>query len=105
MKQYLYTLYKQDGTIEVLPVSSKKSFAEMYKILNCTTIEIIPSAYYPDNFGRATVYADEEARFSENCGRNPHFKVLKGNPALGEPLEWDTVGDLLKEEVYKGGRV
>ena len=104
MKQYLYTLYKQDGTIEVLPISKKKSFNEIYKILNCETIEIIPSAYYPDGFGLVTVYGDEEARFNENNKRNPHFKVLKGDPKLGELPEWDTVGDLLKEEVYKGDK-
>ena len=104
MKQYLYTLYKQDGTIEVLPISKKKSFNEIYKILNCEMIEVIPSDYYPDGFGRAVVYGDEEARFNGNNKRNPHFKVLKSIPDHGKPIEWDTVGDLLKEEVYKGDK-
>lgn len=103
MKQYLYTLYKQDGTIEVLPVSKKKSFNEIYKILNCETIEIIPSCYYPDGFGLVTVYGDEEGRFNSNNKRNPHFKVLTSLDPR-EPIEWDTVGDLLKEEVYKGDK-
>jgi hypothetical protein len=103
MKQYLYTLYKQDGTIEVLPISKKKSFNEIYKILGCEMIEVIPSDYYPDGFGQVTVYGDEEGRFNSNNKRNPHFKVLKGDPNI-EPVEWDTVGDLLKEEVYKGDK-
>jgi len=92
MKQYKYTIYKQDGTIEVLPISKKKDFEELYKILNCSIIEIIPSDYYPAGFGHSTVYGDEEGRFNENNHRNPHFKVLADG--------WDVVGNVIREEVY-----
>lgn len=106
MKQYKYTLLKQDGTVEDLGVGKKKDFREFYKILNCQMIELIPRDYYPDKSGHATIYGDEEARFNEENYRNPHMKVLKGNPLLGEMPEWDCVGDLIKEEVYheKGGK-
>jgi len=93
MKQYKYTIYKQDGTIKVLPISKNKSFEELYKILNCTVIQIIPSDYYPKGFGHATVYGDEEGRFKEENYRNPHFKVLA--------QDYYVVGDVIKEEVYK----
>jgi len=92
MKQYKYTIYKQDGTIEVLPISKKKDFKELYIILNCSTIEIIPSDYYPKGFGHATVFGDEEGRLNEDNHRNPHFKVL----AEG----YDVIGNVIKEEVY-----
>lgn len=100
MKQYKYTLYKQDGTIEVIGIGKKKDFRDFYKILNCSMIEHIPHDYYPDKSGRAEFWGDEEGRFLETNHRNPHFKVLKGNPLLGEYSEWDVVGDIIKEEVY-----
>ena len=96
MKLYQYTILKQDGTVEVLKPSIKKDLKEIYKILDCRTIEIVDSSYYSDQ-GRCTMYADEEGRFSQNH-RNPHFKVLRGNPEIGEPLQWDIVGNVLKEQ-------
>jgi hypothetical protein len=100
MKNYKYTLLKMDGTTKDLGTGRKKDFAEMYKILNCQTIEIIPEAYYQGlGWNRCSVYTDEEARFNSNNLRNKHFKVLRGNPDFGEPLEWDVVGNAIKEEV------
>jgi len=101
MKLYKYTIYKQDGTIEVLPVSKEKDFKELYKILGCDMPESIPPAYYPEGFGDVIVYGDEEGRFKESNHRNPHFKVLKGNVLIGEPREWDIVGDVIKQEEVK----
>lgn len=101
MKNYKYTILKQDGTTEVIPGTRKLSFSDFYKILNCQTIEVIPHAYCPDGSGKATFYGDEEGRFVESNKRNPHMKVLKGNPDIGEPLEWDCVGDIIKEEVER----
>jgi hypothetical protein len=98
MKLYRYTLLKQDGSVEGLGVSKKKTFQEFYQILHCSIIEHIPHAYYPDNLGHVEMWGDEEARLKEGNTRNPHFKVLIGNPALGEPKEWDVVGDIIKEE-------
>ena len=92
-KQYKYTLYKQDGTIEEIGVGKKKNFQDFYKILNCSMIEHIPHDYYPEKSGHAEFWGDEEGRFNSENHRNPHFKVL------GEG--WDVVGDIIKEEVYR----
>ncbi len=99
MKQYKYTLLKQDGTTQDLGVSRKKEFKELYTILDCSTIAIIPSDYYNGlNYGRCTMYGDDEGRFNSNNHRNPHFKVL-GDAVYGDV--WDVVGNIVKEEVYK----
>lgn len=97
-KFYKYTLLKQDGTEKELGIMPKQGLNVFYKILNCTTIEMIPPDYYDNK--NCTLYGDEEARFNENNIRNPHFKVLK-NEALFGDKEWDVVGDIIKEEVYK----
>jgi hypothetical protein len=98
MQLYEYTILRQDGTTLVLPPCEKKSFEDLYKILKCDTIEIIPTPYYPEGFGDVLVYGDEEARFKETNKRNPHLRVLKGNVSLGEPAEWDVFGDCIKEK-------
>ena len=97
MKQYKYTLLNQDGTIKELEPCAKKDFRELYKLLNCRTIEIIPRDYYQKEWGRCTVFGDEEGRFNSGNIRNPHTQVLNGDED-----EWDCVGNLIKEEVYKG---
>lgn len=97
---YRYTVLKQDGTKEALADSKRKRFREMYRLLHCSMIEVIPEAYYPPAYEQATsIYGDEEARFNEENKRNPHMLVLTGDPKLGEPLEWDVVGDVLIEEL------
>lgn len=99
MKLYQYTILKQDGSIEKLEPCKKKTFKELYKILNCQLIEIIPTAYYEDKkHGRCKMYGDEEARLLETNHRNPHFNVLLGQVRIGELREWDVVGDIVKEQ-------
>ena len=99
MKQYQYTLLKQDGTTEDLGTGKQRKFDELYKILDCDLIEIIPSAYWTGKgYGKCNMYGDEEGRFKGRNHRNPHFTVLYGNPDLGEPAEWDVVGDIIMEK-------
>jgi hypothetical protein len=69
-------------------------------------IEVIPADYWPEVYSdKIEYYGDEEGRFNENNHRNPFFKVLKGNPMLGELAEWDVVGDILREELIEEGKV
>jgi hypothetical protein len=99
---YKYTLLKQDGTTEDLGTGAKKDFKELYKILNCSLIQIIPDEYYDGWIdGEVECYGDEEGRYNSENIRNPHFKVLKGNPAMGEVAEWDIVGNIVREELIK----
>lgn len=92
-KLYQYTLLYQDGTTDKLPPCPKKTFHELYRLLGCDMIEIIPSDYYNKmGWGKCTVYGDEEARFNSDNHMNPHFHVL----APG----FDIVGNCIKEEVY-----
>lgn len=92
-KLYKYTLLKQDGTVVDLAPSHQKNFSELYLLLDCSTIQIIPRAYYKYK-GRCTVYGDEEARFStKHKIKNPHFKDLG--------FGFDVVGDCIREEVLK----
>ncbi len=97
MKQYKYTLLKQDGTTKDLGISKQKSFKEFYNILDCHTIELIPNAYVIGN-KRANYYGDEEGRFNSNNHTNPHFKII--TDIFGQ--DCDVVGDIIKEEVYHG---
>jgi len=104
MKGYKYTLLRQDGALESLGGGSKPMPLEaIYRTLNCSTIEVVPIAYYPDDLvevfdtavreGRRlqiTIYVDEEGRFKSLNQRNPYFKILDG--------EYDVVGDALLEE-------
>lgn len=95
-KKYLYTIYRQDGSIEKLDPCPKKTFKELYEILDCSTIELIPKVYFETKgWGRCVCYGDEEARFNDENHRNPHFNVLMENGRA-----WDVVGDIVKEEVY-----
>jgi hypothetical protein len=100
---YKYILLKQDGSKKDLGVSKKKkSLEELYRILQCTFVEIIPTDYYKGlGYGKCTMWGDEEARFNEKNVRNPHFNVLKGNVLLGELAEWDVVGNILMEQKEK----
>jgi hypothetical protein len=98
---YKYTLLKQDGSKYEFPVvQRKKTLAQLYKILKCHTVEQIHPAYYSGH-GHCFMWGDEEARFNENNHRNPHFKVLKGDTSIGEPAEFDVVGNVLKEETIE----
>ncbi len=95
MKLYQYTILKMDGTKEALPPSKIKEFRELYKILNCTIIQLIPSDYWKGmGHGRCSMFGDEEGRFNDKNIPNPHFREL----APG----YNVVGDIIKKEVYKG---
>ncbi len=93
-KQYRYTLLKQNGKTKDLGVSERKTFKEMYKILKCTIIQIIPISYYSGH-GNCSMYGDEEGRFSSKNKRNPHFKVLFCQIT---GADFDVIGDILKEK-------
>ena len=95
MRQYKYTLLKQDGTIKEFGRQDEWDFKKIRKVLKCDTIELIPQDYKQHSWGRCLIYGDEEGRFNSDNKRNPFTKVLKGHPEYGEPSEWDCVGDLL----------
>ena len=93
---FRYTLLMQDGR-KSLPMHTSKEleFSEMYKMLECQTIEMIPRDYYPEGTPEsAVIWGDEEGRFNNRNYRNPHMKVLHDNRGG----EWDCVGDLLLQE-------
>ena len=100
VKLYKYTLLRQDGAQVGLTPSKKKMFSELYLLLDCSTIQIIPRAYYPEK-GRHTIYGDEEGRFKEGNIRNPYFNELKSTDHFGGTMMYDVVGDCIKEEVLK----
>lgn len=94
---YQYTLLSQDGSTSDLGVrTTEMELSEMRKILNCQTIELVPSIYFDRE--EVLLWGDEEARFSSENIRNPHTKVLEGSPSFGEPAEFDCVGDLILQE-------
>lgn len=93
-KMYQYTLLKQDGTIDDLGQSPEKSLEELYEILECDLVEIIPSPYYAGKgHGKCIMWGDEEGRFNSNNVRNPHFNVLAGG--------YDVVGNIVKQQSVK----
>lgn len=97
--KFEYTMLNQDGTTRTLRRTSKMTLKEMYKVLDCELVELIPYAYYPKQYANPNtqLWGDEEARFDNRNRRNPHTNVLKGDPTIGEMPEWDCVGDLLAE--------
>ena len=98
MKQYAYTILRHNGDIKRYPPCKKKTFKDFYRMLNCTTIEIIPRDYYKNKgYGHCEMYGDEEARFNEDNKRNPYFDTIVAE----DGLVWDVVGDIIKEEVFK----
>ncbi len=95
---YHYQLLKQDGSIIDLDYHKEWKLEQIREVLKCGTVELIPQQYYQKAWGNCTVWGDEEGRFSNLNIRNPHMQVLKGSPSLGEPAEWDCVGDLLLQQ-------
>jgi hypothetical protein len=101
-KLYQFTLLKQDGTQEDLGTRhGDMPLAEMYKVLGCSTIELIPNDYYERK--DVLLWGDEEGRFAQEVidgevqpknHRNPQFKVLRDD--VGNA--WDVVGDILLQE-------
>ena len=106
--KYQYTMLNQDGTKTVLAQSTKTrmGYKDIKKALNITSpIALIPQPYYPDEYAdeaHNSIFGDDEGRFDSTNDRNPFTKVLLGDPMLGEPAEWDCVGNLLVETVMGG---
>ena len=106
--KYKYTLYAQDGSSkEIGEYKSQLKFNDskkdgkdvkgLYSLLDCRTIEIIPSTYYPgtdETNEDVTYYGDEEGRFVEGAGTNRHMKALID----GRGNLWDVVGTVIREE-------
>lgn len=97
---YQYTLLGQDGTKTDLGTGKKKDFRELYQILNCDTLGLIPTTYYPKEYSRATIFGDDEARFNTDNHRNPFTKVLTGD-IFDPAMEWDCVGNLVVQQRVK----
>jgi len=100
VKLYSYTKFNQDGTVEELGDFPEKKFSGeggLYELLNCSTVELIPDAYYPKDWKRCTVWGDEEARFNTSNHRNPHMELLFDD--LGRP--WDVVGNVIRQTLVK----
>lgn len=94
-KMYKYTLYKTNGTKEEV-ISPKKSFSELYVMIGCDVIQLIPRVFCADK-GRYTLYGDEEGRLKRDWVRNPHFKIVN-DTLFGE--DTFVVGNIVKEEVF-----
>lgn len=99
-KMYQYTIFYQDGETKDLTPCPEKRFDGkdgLYELLNCSTVELIPDAYYPKEWGKCLVWGDEEARFDERNHRNPHMKVIFDD--IGRP--WDVVGTVIRQTLIK----
>lgn len=95
MRLYQYTLLKQNGTTQQLPICPQKDFKALYALLNCETIQVVPIDYI-NRPGRSTCFVDESGKFNPSNHRNPHFKVLTDS----DGYEMDIVGDAVLETVY-----
>jgi hypothetical protein len=99
-KLYQYTLYKTDGTKEVLTPQPKLDYTEYYKLIGCTTFEIVPKAYYTKDMNkRATAYCDGEGLFKNPLIANPFFAEYH-NTLFNDTSR--IYGNVLLEEVYHG---
>ncbi len=94
-RRFHYERLKGDGTIEDFGTTRRKKMGEVYKILKCEMVERISGAYFKEPWvGKSVGFADIEGPL-KTATRNPHFVVLKGDPALEEPEEMFVVGDVL----------
>lgn len=106
-RRFTYRLLKQDGTTKRIGKAVPRfDLQGLYDALGCTHVELVPPAYYPDEYAGKVVAiygnGEDDVRSRAGIVRNPHLKVLEGDPTLGEPAEWDVVGDVLLEvEVTK----
>ncbi len=106
--KFKYEMLNQDGTRHTLKQTHKLSLKEIYALLDCTNVELIPQAYYPKEYQSDEAlehnifWADGEGRFNSDNHRNPFMQVLKGNPNIGEPYEWDCVGNMLVQTCTNG---
>jgi len=84
MKKYIYWELKagNKGLQDLGMFETRKSFDDIKKIINCSTLEIVPSEYYPfeANDKIMTAYMDEEARLKDGCEKNHFFKSFLVTP-------------------------
>ena len=77
MRLYQYTLLKQDGSKRKLKPCKKKTLEQLYKILKCDTVTIIPAVYWKGmGYGKVTMWGDDNARFNSANQQNPLFHDL-----------------------------
>jgi hypothetical protein len=102
-RRFTYELLGQDGTTKVIAENvPRKTVQDFYEILKCSTVELIHPAYYPGKYEPGwVVYGDENGQDNSENIRNPFMQVLEGDPAYGEPAEWDVVGNLILEKEVK----
>lgn len=94
-RRFRYELLKTDGTIQKFGAQKRKKVAEIRKILDATTVGVVPVVYYPMKYAEAALYSEQE--FNVNLEKNPHLQTLQGDPDLGEPEEFYIVGNVLAE--------
>lgn len=95
-RRFRYELLKQDGTIKHFAKQKRKKAVEVAKILGARKLGVVPMAYYPQKYGEAALYSDQDVDFDANV-KNPHLNTLQGDPDLGEEKEYYIVGDVLAE--------
>lgn len=97
-KLYQYTVYRADGTISKLDPQPKLDYREIYKLINCSTFQLVPTVYFPKSISkRATAFCDEEGLFKQPLIANPFF-VPYTDKLFGDTSR--IFGDVLVQEVY-----
>lgn len=94
-RRFRYELLKTDGTIKRFAAQKRKKVGEIRKILDATTVGVVPMVYYPQKYANAALYSEQE--WNVNLEKNPHMMELDGDPDLGEPEKFFIVGDVLAE--------
>lgn len=98
MALYQYTILKTDGTIEELAPSPKKDFKELYKIIGCETIELVPKPFHPGWIkGYRTIFADESGRLN---GKAPNRNMTVAYDEIFQEAVY-IVGDVVLEQKIK----
>lgn len=96
-KLYQYTVYRQNGDVDVLEPCEKKTWdgeGGLYELIHCQIIQEVPKVYFSEAMNkRGYAWCDEEGLFNQEKKRNPHFEVVDGG---------FIVGDIVLEEVSHG---
>lgn len=100
MKQYIYTIYLEDGSIRYDGPRAKMTLQELQSQVG-GLIEVLPKPFYGDTIQnkRATAFINEEGKL-EGMKPNPHFDSI--------PDDWELgggdfiVGPVIVEEVHHG---
>lgn len=101
-RRFRYELLKQDGTIKHFDAGKRKKLGEMYKILGCQQVHVVPGAFFTEKYaGKAVGYQDAETTLNPFAEANPLFKRVPGE--ADEEVEfYEVSGDVLMEiEVFK----